>query len=128
MAQSKKTVASFEESLDQLQRAVRDLESGGLTLTDSLSRYELGVQHLRQCLKLLEQTELKIRQLVDVDENGNALLESFEHQRSAQSDDSPSAGKKRKRVAGEKRDTAARRDADAAGEDDPASGDCDNLF
>ncbi len=75
--------ADFELSLQQLQETVRDLESGELTLTDSLARYESGVGHLRNCLKLLQQTELRIRQLVDVDQEGRAVLKEFEHERSS---------------------------------------------
>lgn len=75
----------FEHSLQALQNTVRELESGGLTLTDSLARYEAGVNHLRRCLKLLDQAELRIRQLVDVDESGNAVLRDFRHEKSEQS-------------------------------------------
>jgi exodeoxyribonuclease VII small subunit len=72
----------FEQSLRQLQDAVRELESGELSLTESLARYESGVGHLRTCLRLLEETEFRIRQLVDVDKDGRAVLKPFEHERS----------------------------------------------
>lgn len=74
----------FEHSLQKLQETVRELESGSLTLTDSLARYEAGVKHLKQCLKLLEQTEQRVRQLIEVDAEGNAVLVDFEHSGSAQ--------------------------------------------
>lgn len=70
---------SFEHSLKLLQETVRDLESGGLSLTDSLTRYETGVKYLRQCMSLLERTEQRIRQLIQVDSDGNAVTVAFDH-------------------------------------------------
>lgn len=83
----------FEHSLQQLQDAVRDLESGELSLTDSLARYQAGVGHLRSCLELLEQTELCIRQLVDVDKDGRAVLKPFGHERTGGEQAPPAAAR-----------------------------------
>ena len=45
--------SSFEESLDELEKIVAELESGKLGLSDALARYEQGVKHLKDCQQLL---------------------------------------------------------------------------
>ncbi len=116
---------SFEDSLEQLQQAVHELESGGLTLTDSLSRYESGVRHLRKCIKLLEQTDLRIRQLVAIDENGNAQLDDFEHSSTGDSNaDESGETSNRASVRKGTGKTATHRRKKAEDTDE----DCDNLF
>jgi exodeoxyribonuclease VII small subunit len=68
---------TFEQSLEQLEQIVRQLEEGQLGLTESLERYEQGVKHLRQCSQALEVAERKIELLVGVDAAGNPVTESF---------------------------------------------------
>lgn len=70
---------SFEEALAQLQTIVQALESGKLTLQDSLSQYEVGIGLLKQCYDSLDSVEQKIRLLVDVDEEGRARTQPFTH-------------------------------------------------
>ncbi|MEX0612007.1 MAG: exodeoxyribonuclease VII small subunit, partial [Pirellulales bacterium] len=53
-------VASFEESLEELEKIVAELESGKLGLSDALARYEQGVKHLKACQQLLEHAERKV--------------------------------------------------------------------
>ena len=69
---------SFEQALEQLERIVSDLEEGELGLSASLTRYEQGVQLLRQCHALLEQAEHKIEQLSRVDARGEAVSEPLD--------------------------------------------------
>ena len=71
-------VASFEESLEALEKIVAELESGKLGLSDALARYEEGVKHLRGCQELLERAERKIELLSGVDADGNPITEPFE--------------------------------------------------
>ena len=71
-------VASFEESLEELEKIVAELESGKLGLSDALARYEQGVKHLRGCQELLERAERKIEILSGVDADGNPITEPFE--------------------------------------------------
>ena len=71
-------VASFEESLEELEKIVDELESGKLGLSDALARYEEGVKHLKGCQQLLEMAERKIELLSGVDADGNAITEPFE--------------------------------------------------
>lgn len=58
MEQEKK---SFEASLARLEELVRALESGALTLDESLKLYEEGVGLVRACNEELDRTEAKIK-------------------------------------------------------------------
>jgi exodeoxyribonuclease VII small subunit len=71
-------VASFEESLDELEKIVAELESGKLGLSDALARYEQGVKHLKACQQLLERAERKVELLSGVDADGNPTTEPFD--------------------------------------------------
>jgi exodeoxyribonuclease VII small subunit len=68
---------NFEESLAQLEAAVRDLEEGQLGLAEALARYEESVKHLKHCYQLLEAAEQKIELLTGVAEDGTACTEPF---------------------------------------------------
>ena len=46
---------SFEQSLAELDRIVRDLEDGQLGLEEALGRYETGVGLLKRCYAQLRQ-------------------------------------------------------------------------
>jgi len=71
-------VASFEESLEELEKIVAELESGKLGLSDALARYEQGVKHLKICQQQLERAERKIELLSGVDADGNPITEPFD--------------------------------------------------
>jgi exodeoxyribonuclease VII small subunit len=57
-------MASFEEHLTKLEKIVAQLESGDLTLEDSVRLFEEGVQLSDACKKELEVAEGKIQLLV----------------------------------------------------------------
>jgi len=69
---------TFEQSLQQLQAIVHDLEDGGLSLSDSLEKYELGVRSLKKCYQSLESAQRKIELLVELDDDGNLITEPFD--------------------------------------------------
>jgi exodeoxyribonuclease VII small subunit len=71
---------SFEQSLDELERIVRELEEGRIGLAESLARYEQGVKLLRRCYGLLERAERRIELLSSADSQGRAVTESFDDQ------------------------------------------------
>ena len=54
---------TFEQSLIELERTVRELEDGQLGLEDALARYEQGVALLKRCYGQLRQVEQKIVEL-----------------------------------------------------------------
>ena len=70
--------ATFEESLAEVERIVRELESGQLKLGDSLRAYERGVRELRLCQEHLERVERRIELLVGFDDQGRPVTEPFE--------------------------------------------------
>ena len=67
---------SFEESLQQLDTIVRQLEAGELELSDALRHYEAGVGFLRQCHSELENAERKIEVLQN--REGRPQLQPFD--------------------------------------------------
>lgn len=61
----KKTGVDFEQSLGALQALVERLESGELTLEDSLVAFEQGVALTRECQSALTHAEQRIQQLIE---------------------------------------------------------------
>jgi exodeoxyribonuclease VII small subunit len=68
---------TFEQALEELQEVVGNLESGELALEDSLRLFERGQALADRCGQLLEQAELRMRQLVP-DERGGYQEEDLE--------------------------------------------------
>lgn len=58
------TDLTFEQALAELQRIVAELESGDGNLEASLARYEQGVSLIRRCNDLLDQADLRVRELL----------------------------------------------------------------
>ena len=54
---------SYEEALNQLEQVINELELGEQTLDKSLELFERGQALARRCAQLLDQAELKIKQL-----------------------------------------------------------------
>ena len=57
--------ASFEEALARLETIVEELESGSLTLEQSITRYEEGIRLSRRLTETLDQVEKRIERLVE---------------------------------------------------------------
>lgn len=72
MAKTKKN-ASFEKLLQDTEEIVDGLESGELSLDESLKKYEKGVNNLRLCAKLIAQAEEKVKILVETTEDDFTL-------------------------------------------------------
>ena len=61
---------TFEETLAKLEEVVDRLERGdSLTLDESLSAFEEGVRLTRFCRKKLDDAELRVQQLIEVDDD-----------------------------------------------------------
>lgn len=60
----KKAAPDFEQSLSELQSLVERLESGELSLEDSLTAFEQGVRLTRDCQSALGQAEQKVQLLL----------------------------------------------------------------
>jgi len=69
---------SFEDSLESLHGVVEQLEDGQLSLSDSLTQYEQGVKHLKNCHAALTEAQQKIELLVKVDKDGNLVTQDFD--------------------------------------------------
>jgi exodeoxyribonuclease VII small subunit len=63
----KKATPDFEQSLAELQALVERLETGELSLEDSLSAFEQGIRLTRDCQSSLNQAEQKVRILLERD-------------------------------------------------------------
>lgn len=59
-----KTVQSFETAIRRLEEIVDTLESGDLSLEESIRIFEEGVGLTRTCSKQLEQAEQKVSRLL----------------------------------------------------------------
>ncbi|PTU74128.1 exodeoxyribonuclease VII small subunit [Pseudomonas mangrovi] len=63
----KKASPDFEQSLAELQTLVERLETGELSLEDSLTAFEQGIRLTRECQTSLSQAEQKVRVLLERD-------------------------------------------------------------
>lgn len=68
----------FEKKLTRLEEIVAKMESGDLSLEDSLKFFEEGVKLSRECNTQLSQAEQKVKTLLAVDANGTAKTEDFQ--------------------------------------------------
>ena len=56
---------NFEEALNKLENEVKKLESGNMTLDESISSFEEAVKLVRLCNEKLEKAERRIRLLTE---------------------------------------------------------------
>tara|TARA_Y100000766_G_scaffold52249_1_gene42201 strand:+ start:180 stop:410 length:231 start_codon:yes stop_codon:yes gene_type:complete len=64
---NKKVDINFEEALQKLETIVEDLESGELSLENSLKSFEEGIKLARQCQEKLSKAELQVQKLIEED-------------------------------------------------------------
>ncbi len=75
---------TFEQALAELERIVHDLEDGQIGLEESLGRYERGVGLLKRCYTHLRDAEQRILLLTGVDEEGQPVVQPFQHAATAE--------------------------------------------
>ncbi|MDO8526382.1 MAG: exodeoxyribonuclease VII small subunit [Deltaproteobacteria bacterium] len=63
----KTETVKFETAVEKLEGIVRKLESGDLTLEESLKSFEEGIGLARVCEKLLQEAKGKVEQLIKKD-------------------------------------------------------------
>lgn len=68
---------TYEESMNELENVVKELESNELTLDESISKFEKGMELSKHCSKLLEDAEKKITILLE-NSNGEITEDKFE--------------------------------------------------
>lgn len=60
MTKAKKT---FEQALEGLEKIVTEIESGKVSLEESIEKYAEGIDLIKQCRKILDAAEKKIQLL-----------------------------------------------------------------
>jgi exodeoxyribonuclease VII small subunit len=58
---------SFEEQIEDLEKIVKELETGELSLDTSVEKFEEGIKISKECSKILDTAEKKITMLVEKD-------------------------------------------------------------
>ena len=76
MAGNESLNQTFETALQQLEQIVEQLESGELSLEDSLTAFEAGVGLVKHCNQKLNEVEKKIELLVR-DKEGKLQLKDI---------------------------------------------------
>ena len=76
MARKEAVDQKFESALEELEQVVEQLESGELSLEDSLSAFEKGIGLVRFCNHKLSEVEKKIEMLVK-DREGKLQLKAL---------------------------------------------------
>ena len=75
-----KPVESFETCLDQLEKVVKELEAGDLSLERSLELFERGMSLSDTCRKQLEEAETRVEMLMR--SAGKVTAEAFRPEKS----------------------------------------------
>ncbi|MDY0220122.1 MAG: exodeoxyribonuclease VII small subunit [Desulfobacterium sp.] len=70
---------TFESSMTELEKIVKELESGNLSLEKAVALFEQGKKVSDFCLKKLDETEAKITLLM-TDDKGNTTQEPFSNE------------------------------------------------
>ncbi len=69
-------IKHFEKNLLELEELVEALESGELSLEDSLAHFEKGIKMTKSCQEALSSAEQRVRILLE-QEDGELQLEGF---------------------------------------------------
>jgi exodeoxyribonuclease VII small subunit len=72
MNQTSDKLPDFEKALAELEELVNKLESGELSLDDSLSQFKRGVELTRQCQLVLDQAQQSVEKLLNPDDESSA--------------------------------------------------------
>ena len=63
----------FEQALSELENLVEQLESGELSLDQSLKHFKRGVELTRHCQGILDQAQQVVEQLIDASDESSAV-------------------------------------------------------
>ena len=74
MNDKKPTLPDFEKALAELETLVEQLESGDLSLDDSLKQFKRGVELTRHCQGVLEKAQQTVEKLVDNNDESSAVV------------------------------------------------------
>lgn len=73
MNEKPKDLPDFEKALEELESLVEQLESGDLSLDQSLQQFKRGVELTRHCQGVLEQAQQTVEQLLDPADESSAV-------------------------------------------------------
>ncbi|MFT5674152.1 MAG: exodeoxyribonuclease VII small subunit [Paraglaciecola sp.] len=73
---------TFEESMQELESIVKQMEQGELPLEDALQRFERGIQLARHSQQKLKQAEQKVQILMN--QNGQTSLQPLDQSEPAE--------------------------------------------
>lgn len=73
---TKAPVFTFETALAELEQLVQRMESGELSLEESLQSFEQGVKLTRQCQQALSSAEQRVQLLLE--QNGQSMAQPFQ--------------------------------------------------
>jgi len=73
MNEKSKKNAGFEQALGELETLIEQLESGELSLDQSLKQFKRGVELTRHCQGILDQAQQVVEQLIDPDDESSAI-------------------------------------------------------
>jgi len=73
MNEETQDLPDFEKALAELESLVEQLESGDLSLDQSLQQFKRGVELTRHCQGVLEQAQQTVEQLLDPADESSAV-------------------------------------------------------
>ena len=65
MNEKSESAINFELTLAELEKLVKNLEEGDLTLDESLSGFKRGIELTRQCQSVLDDAQQTVEQLIN---------------------------------------------------------------
>ena len=73
MSKKETELPDFEKALEELESLVEQLESGELSLDQSLQRFKRGVELTRHCQGVLDKAQQTVEQLLQPDDESSAV-------------------------------------------------------
>ena len=73
MSKMTEELPDFEKSLEELEKLVEQLESGDLSLDESLKQFKRGVDLTRHCQVILDQAQQTVEKLSDTSDESSAV-------------------------------------------------------
>jgi len=73
MNAKKEALPDFEKSLAELETLVERLESGELSLDESLRQFKRGVELTRHCQGVLDRAQQTVEKLLEIDDETSAV-------------------------------------------------------
>ena len=72
MSESTEQTPDFESALEELEALVEKMESGELSLDESMGHFQRGIELTRHCQAVLERAQQTVEQLLDPDDEDSA--------------------------------------------------------